>query len=393
VFSYIVNIMKKLLSPELIKKFIIPAVVSILVISWFTGHLTNKKDVIKIVNLMIPFGTTIKQEGTSLFKVFNQEGKLTGYVSVGTGSGYGGNFSAAVMLDTSGCVVRVLPAETRETKAFLLKVLRNKKFISSFLNKRYDEAFETGYDIDAVSGATFTSEGYTEAVRSAVRNIARKYFQYKNDQHSKLHVKFGFAEIYLLVMFLWGYIFRKIGGRALKAGRIVSMILGLIVLGFLLNRPLTITFFGRAMLGYFPSISSDLFWYILLTGTVIFALITGTNPYCYWMCPFSAAQEGINLLTGIRKRPKFFGLLERLPLILSFTAIVVILITNNPTLASYEIFSTLFRLIGSNCQFVLLFLVIITSLFVLRPWCRYLCPVRPLIKVFTDVRKTVLRRE
>ncbi|MCP4749620.1 MAG: 4Fe-4S binding protein [Proteobacteria bacterium] len=33
---------------------------------------------------------------------------------------------------------------------------------------------------------------------------------------------------------------------------------------------------------------------------------------------------------------------------------------------------------GSGLQFALLGLVGIASIFVKRPWCRYLCPIRPL---------------
>ena len=47
-------------------------------------------------------------------------------------------------------------------------------------------------------------------------------------------------------------------------------------------------------------------------------------------------------------------------------------------------------LIGSNFLFVLLGIVLVASLFIRRPWCSYLCPLRPVTDLIRLVRNWIL---
>ena len=71
------------------------------------------------------------------------------------------------------------------------------------------------------------------------------------------------------------------------------------------------------------------------------------------------------------KWPKLLLWLQRGLVIL---AVSLALIYRNPSFTSFEIFGTMFRLTGSNYQFMLLAVIVLLSLFLYRPWCRYLCP-------------------
>jgi NosR/NirI family nitrous oxide reductase transcriptional regulator len=57
--------------------------------------------------------------------------------------------------------------------------------------------------------------------------------------------------------------------------------------------------------------------------------------------------------------------------------VVLALLLRNPGTTSYEIYGALFQLRGSAFQFAILGIVMILSLFVRRPWCNFLCPIRP----------------
>jgi hypothetical protein len=55
-------------------------------------------------------------------------------------------------------------------------------------------------------------------------------------------------------------------------------------------------------------------------------------------------------------------------------AVSLALIYRNPGTFSFEIFGTLFDLEGSNYQFIVLAIILLSSLFIYRPFCNYLCP-------------------
>ena len=84
---------------------------------------------------------------------------------------------------------------------------------------------------------------------------------------------------------------------------------------------------------------------------------------------------------------QFFSWLRRG---LVWFAIIVALLFRSPGLTSYEIFGTLFSLLGTNSQFSLLVIVLVASLFIKRPWCTYLCPIDPVVEFIRMARKWII---
>ena len=78
--------------------------------------------------------------------------------------------------------------------------------------------------------------------------------------------------------------------------------------------------------------------------------------------------------------------------LLTLAAILLGVWFRNPGVASYELFGTLFELLGSSVQFVALGLVLLAALFIKRPWCNYLCPIRPVTDLIRLIRQTVKER-
>jgi polyferredoxin len=75
---------------------------------------------------------------------------------------------------------------------------------------------------------------------------------------------------------------------------------------------------------------------------------------------------------------------------LAWLAIVLALYFRNPGITSFEVFGTLFDLTGSSLQFGLLGIIVIASLFIKRPWCKYLCPLKPVMDLYRTFRKWVM---
>lgn len=76
------------------------------------------------------------------------------------------------------------------------------------------------------------------------------------------------------------------------------MLVGLLVLGFLDTRPLTLSDVNKILLGYWPTWQTNLSWYILIGGIFFVFTVDKKNPYCEWFCPFGAAQDCLGVLNG-----------------------------------------------------------------------------------------------
>jgi polyferredoxin len=195
-----------------------------------------------------------------------------------------------------------------------------------------------------------------------------------------LPIQFGLLEASLLVLFVMGYVNRRPWVKHKKLLRWVSMLAGLVLLGVVYTQPLTISVISRFLLGHWPEWRSNLYWYLLLGGMLLFYLVENQNAYCEWFCPFGAAQECLGAIgrASPHSGGKYRGLLTWLQRGLAWIALLVALLFRNPGLTSYEIFGVFFTLQGSRSQFVLLGMVLGAAFFVRRPWCRFLCPIRPI---------------
>ena len=71
---------------------------------------------------------------------------------------------------------------------------------------------------------------------------------------------------------------------------------------------------------------------------------------------------------------------------LAWFAIILALVFRHPGISSYEVFGALFEFVGSSLQFILLALVLVVALFVRRPWCNLLCPLRPVTDLLRMLR-------
>jgi len=142
------------------------------------------------------------------------------------------------------------------------------------------------------------------------------------------------------------------------------------------------------LLGFWPEWQLHLYWYLLLAGILFVFTADDKNPYCEWFCPFGAAQECLGIIGGAKGRTpqRYHNLLRWFQRALALSAIIIALLYRNPSISCYEVFGAFFRLIGSNFHFVLLGVVLIAALFLKRPWCRYLCPLRPVTDFIRLIR-------
>jgi hypothetical protein len=298
----------------------------------------------------------------------------------------------AVGVDSEGTVVGITIVDHKETAAYFQRVTQT-GLPEALVGKKYSDPFSPGEDVDAVTGATMTVTALAESISSCARRVAGTQLNLTVPPENITPVKFGLPEITLICLFAAALLNQTAGRKRMKLIRWICLLTGFVVVGWMLNAQLTLTNINSLLIGYWPPWQSHLYWYLLIAGVLIVPLTTGKNPYCRAICPFGAAQQCLALIGDAKPRlsPRRRRYLRWTPRILAWAAILLALTYRNPALANYEVYGTLFDLIGSHFQFGLLAVVLVASLFITRPWCNYLCPIRP-VTDYLHLGRNAVRR-
>jgi hypothetical protein len=317
-------------------------------------------------------------------------GRTVGYAAPGAASGYGGPLTLAVGTSADGRIRSIAILEYRDTPDLLPRVGR---VLGTLLDKGPADGFEVGRDLDAVTGATFSSRALALAAQQATRTVAER--GPARAMGTRARPRDSAPEIVLVLLIATGAIGRHRPGLAAPTRKLLRagvLLASLATVGFLWNRPFVIAFPTRLLAGDWPSWTTHLYGYILLAGILLAFDRTGQSPYCPWICPFGAAQDVIGLVGGARKR--------RMPSALLFTwvkrallwlAVLLGLLYRAPGATSYEVFAAFFRLSGTSFQLAILAVVLVTAVFVSRPFCGWVCPVDAAERIARRVRVRALR--
>jgi len=354
--------------------------------AFFWGIMRESENVNPHLRTAFPEAEQFENQSPGNF-IALQDGHKIGYVTLSEAHGYGGPLRIAVGVDLKGVIVNLSMIKQRETPSWYQRILDD-GFINIFKGKKVTDLFQIGDDVDAVSGATSTSRGITQAVQSASWDIGRDQLKLSVPKQQKPDIQFGLPEIVLGLLILLWLVSKFWLSRHKKHIRWLSLLVSMVTLGFIYDSPLTLSFVNKMLLGYWPDWQNHLYWYMLIAFIVTTFIWNTKSVYCRWICPFGTAQECINILGGAKSRNplRFKSIFTWTQRSLTWAAILLALIYRNPGMTSYEIFGSLFELQGSTFQFILLAMVMIASVFIKRPWCRYLCPLPPIYDFFKHLQ-------
>lgn len=356
---------------------------------WVLGSSRAEMTLLDSVQKAMPQADTFERLDSGVYSAWaeNGERKLLGYVAIGTANGYGGPLEVAVATNLEGQITGLHVANHKETPGWFDRVM-NADFLEALAGKSHADSFQLGDDVDSVTGATYTARALAEAALDGSRAAAGELGLAVAETDTP-SLQIGIPEVAVLGLFIVGYIGHRRNFKYKKQARWSSMLVGLIVLGFIYNIPITVAYFVKLLLGYWPPWQTSLYWYLLLGGLIFVVTANNKNPYCEWFCPFGAAQECMGAIGGakvytLRKHRNWLAWVQRG---LALAAILLGVYFRNPGTASFEIFGTLFSFFGATFQIVVLALVLIVALFVKRPWCTYLCPIHPIVEFIRIMRQ------
>ena len=374
------------------KSNIWPVYVTLLLIgiAWVYGYLTSGTDVAPLVQEVISEAASVEMRGRLFIGLAEDGERVVGYAALGESSGYGGPIEMLVGINPQGEITGVKLVKQRETPGFF-RLLEREGFVQQFLHRQFNQGFVVGEDLDAISGATFSAEGVAASARQAIRTLAQDGLGQPLPAE-KRPIKFGIPEVALILLYAAGYFGHKMRHPAWKRRmRWGTMLMGMVVLGFIYTMPFTIAQVVSLMSGFWPDWHNNLYWYLLVGGILFVTTVDAKNPYCAWFCPFGAFQECLATISGARHyRPRRWSpLLTWLQRGLALTAILLGLALRRPGVSGYEPFPTLFDLRGTPVQWIFLLGIVLASLIIYRPFCNYLCPLDPVVAFIAEGRRRI----
>ena len=345
------------------------AILASLTFAYIYGFIWNKEDVLTRFQNIFPENVHFQTRGTNplLLEIHGSAtGDFLGYGAVESSQGWGGPLQVATIFDSGGTLKKIVVLDHKETPSFFQKLQRH-HFFDQFSGKRVSDPFVPGKDIDTITQATVTSKAITDAVKTSSHELGRNIFDLEIEgQETKWN--FGIDELILLLLFTGVWFNTKLKSKTLRSA---IMATAFIFLGFYLNSAIAIGNLSQLALGFVPSIKKNIFWWILIGGTLLMPLILKKNLYCSYLCPFGTLQDYTAKLSGINivMHKKMEKLAKILPLFLTWLALGIIFITSNPALGTYEPFATFFRLEGEGVQWFILPVVVLGSFILTRFFC------------------------
>ena len=306
--------------------------------------------------------------------------------------GYGGPVPLKIHIK-DGRVAAVEAEPNAESPDFFN---RAKELLNHWQGKSVDEAMSE--EVDAVSGATFSS-------RAIIANMQRGL------AYAKLHGQWGedgsvgalgtsappivgdedgsvgalgtsAPPIVALIAVLLGAVVPLFYNN--RRLHLVQLVVNVVVLGLWTGTFVSYTLFlrvfsGGVSLSAIGALAAPL---LMLIVALIYPLAGRSGHYCANICPFGSAQELAGKLSRrkLRITPRVLKLLSVLRNLL-WGVLMALLLTGTCTAwIDYELFTAFLYSSASVWVIVLAALFLVLSVWVPRPYCRFVCPTGALVK-------------
>lgn len=368
-----------------------------LVLAFVTGYIAEDPDYLPLVKKQYPeyqWSSTDLYPDLPVVFVPSPE-TVNEALVIAEGSAYGGPFILgvrAIRTEQSAKIQEVVVLSHKETPSYLQKLVRE-RFFHQFINKPLTNDFLFGEDVDGVSGATVSSQGFTTAIADALHLGAVKHLNLKKTWREKKY-EWGLNEFLMLALFIT-VLFIVYGPKKLaRPLKLALPFATLAFVGFQANASISIGTLAGIVMGYIPDFNQYPIWWILVGGTIAGIILLGKNLYCGYLCPFEVVQSLLQKISGIRLalKPGVINSARRVIFTISWLALILIFLSRHPALGSYEPFSMMFSLEGMGIQWYILPLSLFGSFFIPQFWCRLFCPVGLTLSESLRLRRRAINR-
>lgn len=276
-------------------------------------------------------------------------------------------------------IKQIIGRTNNETPGFWRRVVR-KGLLNQWDNLSLDEALAK--KVDVVSRATYSSKAIIKNLHVTLPNISKKEIHASQSNNFSWESKNIAVMLVLLFGLLCAY---RLKG---KTWRWIQLLLNIGVLGYWAG-----TFISLQMLIGWVSkginLASVLTLFLLVALAILLPFFGKKNYYCHHVCPFGAAQEAVGRLTkkkwhlskGVNK------VLKQTRRLITALLFITLWLGVGFDLINYEPFSAF---LFEQADVVVLLLAgtfLLLSLFIPRPYCRFVCPTGQLLSWSQQIRK------
>ena len=289
-------------------------------------------------------------------------------------SGYGGPVPLRIHVSSGGIVTKIDALPNSETPDFFDSA---KELFARWQGKTVDQAINE--KVDGVSGATFSSRAIIENVR---RGLAYAKHDAETTRATNAASGWTVGGVAALIVALLGAIVPLL--RHSRRWHYVQLSLNVVVLGLWTGTFVSYALFmrlfaGGVSLAALGSLAAPL---VMVIVALAYPLAGKPGHYCAHMCPFGSAQELAGKLTRRKPRmsPRLGKALTMFRRVL-WVALMALMLTGTWTAwMDYELFTAFLYTSAPIAVTVVAALFLILSVWVPRPYCRFVCPTGTLIK-------------
>ncbi|TCN64755.1 4Fe-4S binding protein [Acetobacteroides hydrogenigenes] len=381
--------------PQLVVLLVIIAIVGIRTLQNGDGAKSKaesapNEDVLSSLKGIIPEAAAIEHDGVEQWIIKNKNEEAIGKAIIAQQTtrkiiGYSGPIPMVIVLDKNDKVRGIELLENDETPEFL-ETVENEGFLEGWNGLVVAQA--VGKNMDAVSGATYSSTAIGETVRQRLAEYAKTTAVAQKTDMKKI-----VTYISILVVILYALAFYCFP-KQLNRYRITLLVLSVGVLGVAYGSFLSIKLIG----GWFVqgiSLKNQIIFVTLAVLSFLLPFVFGKNFYCTYVCPFGASQE----LLG-RINPKKLELPKSVTTILARTRTKVMLLVlgiaifgSTIDVTGAEPFTLFFFASASKGVVVMAVAFLLLSIAIPRAWCRFFCPTGALIDFFRKEAKDIFPKK
>lgn len=271
----------------------------------------------------------------------------------------------------NGKIAEVTALPNEETKGFFQSVIDAGLF-KSWERLTPEEA--VAKQVDAVSGATYSSTAVIKTVNlTLAKNI--KDLKSASPFNALLNWKFIITLLAILSAVVIPFLFKN------RMARTAQLIVNVAVIGLWSHCFISMSLIINCISNGFD-LATGLIPAILLIIAFIFPLFGKTSHYCNWVCPFGSLQElaGKTNKHKIKMSPRITKSLDNFRQALWVCILLIMMLGAGFELLDYEAFSAFMFNQASTAVLILAGTFIVLSIFVPRPYCRFVCPTGSIMK-------------
>lgn len=328
---------------------------------------------------------TIKDENEQVKQVYLESTGIIHNIR-----GYAGDINVGILLNADGSIAEVYHISSKETESYLQKI-KNAGYYEQYKQTTLTKGQQ---QIDAVSGATLTSEAIAKTVTAIVHTGTPEPIDSYAELNSvnTLGINAELNKIWIahivVIFFMFLYGFQKKLKKSKKSILILSG-LSVIYIGFFLNNSFTYISFIHPFVG--TSVSSLVGLYSLM---VLLGAIWGKNTYCKYVCPFGNIQRLINHISPIKSK-RFFLSNKWIKRVRAAIAIILLagVLLGLRSWSNFEVFPDLFGAQIATLWFIVAVITVLATMVYPMIWCRLLCPTGSLLDGISDLMNYKRKRK